>query len=186
MTSSRPRTSLRQNSPSASTAPANSGSQTITQPTTHNNTNPTLRLRAQDNTAPTQDTTPSTRNRRRIRWDESVIDNEGMGKKSSKVCCIYHAPHEPGDSESDSDSSSSDDSDGGEPDLSRAQRAGGAKARKGRKGNGDEDGGGGDGGDGGEGGGGGGSGEGKGKQRKASPNAYERQPKAKVKGKKEG
>ena len=26
---------------------------------------------------------------RRISWDASVIDNEGMSKKKSKVCCIY-------------------------------------------------------------------------------------------------
>lgn len=25
-----------------------------------------------------------------VSWNESVIDNEGMGKKSSKRCCIWH------------------------------------------------------------------------------------------------
>lgn len=106
-----------------------------------------------------------------VRWAEDVVDNEGMGKKSSKVCCIYHKPHEPGDSDSDSDSSSSDsDGDGeDEPDLSRAQRAGGRK-----KGNGRQH----DHGDGGDGGGkGNGKHKGKGKDRNPSPNAYERQPK---------
>ncbi|KAJ8116897.1 hypothetical protein ONZ43_g4338 [Nemania bipapillata] len=56
---------------------------------------------------------PSTQ---RVQWAESVIDNEGLGRKSSKVCCIYHAPREVGESsdESSSDSSSSDsDSDSG-------------------------------------------------------------------------
>jgi protein phosphatase 1 regulatory subunit 11 len=92
---------------------------------------------------------------RRIQWAEDVIDNEGMGKKSSKVCCIYHKTTEPGDSESDSSSSSDSDSDS-EPDLSRAQRAGG-------RGHGKR------------------NGEDKDKARKPSPNAYERQPKSKSK-----
>lgn len=81
-----------------------------------------------------------------------------MGKKSSKVCCIYHAPHEPGDSSSDESSSSGgEDSDGGE-DLSRARKAGSGKS-KGKK---------------------------EGAERKPSPNAYERIPRQKGKGKAEG
>lgn len=32
----------------------------------------------------------SRRTDRHIQWDEAVIDNEHMNKKSSKVCCIYH------------------------------------------------------------------------------------------------
>lgn len=61
---------------------------------------------------------------RRVTWDEDVIDNENMGKKSSKgisslkqafklvVCCIYHRPRAFGESSSEeSSSSSSDDSD---------------------------------------------------------------------------
>lgn len=49
--------------------------------------------------------------RPRVRWDESVVNNEGLGRKSSKVCCIYHKPHNPGESSSEEDSSSSSDSD---------------------------------------------------------------------------
>ena len=102
----------------------------------------------------------------RVRWAEDVIDNEGLGKKSSKVCCIYHKPHEPGDSESeDSSSSSSEDED--EPDLSRARKAGG-KGRKGKSHDHDHD----HGGEGGDAG-----GKGKGKERRPSRNAYERVPK---------
>ena len=169
MASTHPRTTLRADSPSTATAtrPANSGSQIITQPSTlRSNPNPTLRLRGHHDAAqPT-----SSNSRRHIQWDSSVVDNEGMGKKSSKVCCIYHKPHEPGDSDSDTSSSSDSDSDG-EVDLSRAQRAGGGGKGRGRKGKHD-------GGEGGEG--------GKGRERKASPNAYERQPKAKGKRKEEG
>ncbi|KAI8343583.1 phosphatase inhibitor-domain-containing protein [Chlamydoabsidia padenii] len=48
-----------------------------------------------------------------VRWDDDVVDNEHMGKKKSKICCIYHKPRQVGessDSDSSSDSSSSDDS----------------------------------------------------------------------------
>ncbi|KAJ3126375.1 hypothetical protein HK098_007573 [Nowakowskiella sp. JEL0407] len=43
----------------------------------------------------------------RVQWAEDVVDNEGMGKKSSKVCCIYHKPYK--FDEDSSDSSDSDD-----------------------------------------------------------------------------
>lgn len=65
---------------------------------------------------------PDTSQRRHIQWADDVIDNEGMGKKSSKVCCIYHKQREFGESsdESSDDSSSDDDSDS-EPDNSAAR-----------------------------------------------------------------
>lgn len=132
------------------TAPAaTQGSQTITQTDNNESAPPgTLRLRAEPSES------------RHIQWAEDVIDNEGMGKKSSKVCCIYHKPHEPGDSDSDSDSSDSDSD--SEPDLSRARRAGDSRGRKAhdhkkycQDASPDA------------------------KDRKPSPNAYERQPKPK-------
>ncbi|KAK7511300.1 phosphatase inhibitor-domain-containing protein [Phyllosticta citriasiana] len=65
---------------------------------------------------------PDTTQRRHIQWADDVIDNEGMGKKSSKVCCIYHKQREFGESsdESSDDSSSESDSDS-EPDNSTAR-----------------------------------------------------------------
>ncbi|KAI5288691.1 Type 1 phosphatases regulator ypi1 [Ascosphaera aggregata] len=48
-----------------------------------------------------------------VRWAPDVVDNEGLGKKQSKVCCIYVKPRavdESSSSESDSSSSSDDDS----------------------------------------------------------------------------
>ncbi|KAJ5533654.1 Type 1 phosphatases regulator ypi1, partial [Penicillium frequentans] len=54
---------------------------------------------------------PEPSSSRRIRWSEDVVDNEGMGKKSSKVCCIYHKARPVGESSSESESSSSSDSD---------------------------------------------------------------------------
>ncbi|KAI0649529.1 phosphatase inhibitor-domain-containing protein [Trametes meyenii] len=49
------------------------------------------------------------RNRQRVVWREDVVDNEGAGKKKSKICCIYHKPKR--FDESSSDESSDDDSD---------------------------------------------------------------------------
>ncbi|KAF2809679.1 uncharacterized protein BDZ99DRAFT_34035 [Mytilinidion resinicola] len=75
----------------------------------------TLRLRAE----PAEE--------RHIQWAEDVIDNEGMGKKSSKVCCQYHKPR-PYDESSDESSSDSSDSDSdSEPDNSTARPVGGRR-----------------------------------------------------------
>ncbi|XP_068732158.1 E3 ubiquitin-protein ligase PPP1R11-like [Montipora capricornis] len=46
---------------------------------------------------------------KKVQWDESAVDNEFMGKKTSKCCCIYSKPKIFGESSSDSDS---DDDDG--------------------------------------------------------------------------
>jgi hypothetical protein len=54
-------------------------------PTAHIPT--TLRLRAEE--APT-DTSEATSSSRRIRWSEDVVDNEGMGKKSSKGMVLIY------------------------------------------------------------------------------------------------
>jgi protein phosphatase 1 regulatory subunit 11 len=91
--------------------------------------------------------------RRRIQWAEDVIDNEGMGKKSSKgmpepsllqscflltwvpVCCIYHKPRaadESSDDDSSGDSSSDSDSDS-EPDNSTARPSGRNGGPRGRR-----------------------------------------------------
>ncbi|KAL1646972.1 Type 1 phosphatases regulator ypi1 [Didymella pomorum] len=94
------------------------------------NPNPVLRLSAPSGVLRLR---AEPEERRHIQWAEDVVDNEGMGKKSSKgtapaslrvgsMCCIYHAPREAGESsdESSSDSSSDDDSDS-EPDNSTAR-----------------------------------------------------------------
>ncbi|QRV89543.1 Type 1 phosphatases regulator YPI1 [Ceratobasidium sp. AG-Ba] len=47
------------------------------------------------------------RSRPRVMWDADVIDNEGCGKKKSKICCIYHKPKRFDESSDES----SDDSD---------------------------------------------------------------------------
>lgn len=43
-------------------------------------------------------------------WDEDVVDNEGLGRKSSKRCCIFHKQRAFG--ESSTDSSEEEDKDG--------------------------------------------------------------------------
>lgn len=45
---------------------------------------------------------------RRVRFDETAIDNEGMGRRKSKICCIYHKPREYDESSSNDTDSSSD------------------------------------------------------------------------------
>ncbi|KAG9311819.1 phosphatase inhibitor-domain-containing protein [Chiua virens] len=53
-----------------------------------------------------------------------VVDNEGCGKKKSKICCIYHKPRQFDESSSESDSASSDsDSTGRNRDSDRGRPA---------------------------------------------------------------
>jgi protein phosphatase 1 regulatory subunit 11 len=51
------------------------------------------------------------RARNTVRWDVNVEDNEGMGKKSSKRCCIFHKQRNFGESSSDSSAAESNHSD---------------------------------------------------------------------------
>ncbi|KAF9037641.1 phosphatase inhibitor-domain-containing protein [Panaeolus papilionaceus] len=50
-------------------------------------------------------------NGQRVAWDEGVVDNEGCGRKKSKICCIYHKPRAFDESSSEESDSSDDDSD---------------------------------------------------------------------------
>ncbi|KAJ4361313.1 Type 1 phosphatases regulator ypi1 [Ascochyta clinopodiicola] len=94
--------------PRAATASRPTGSQTIEATRTPASSG-VLRLRA----APDE--------RRHIQWATDVVDNEGMGKKSSKVCCIYHAPREAGESSDESSDSSSSSDEDSEVDNSTAR-----------------------------------------------------------------
>lgn len=70
---------------------------------------------------------------RTVTWAEDVVNNEGLGRKSSKVCCIYHRPRgvdESSDESSSSDSSDSE-SDGGAGDGG-ARPVGGSRKGKGK------------------------------------------------------
>jgi protein phosphatase 1 regulatory subunit 11 len=43
-----------------------------------------------------------------VHWDENVLDNEGLGRKSSKRCCIFHKQRSFGESSTDSSDYDSD------------------------------------------------------------------------------
>ncbi|KAA0154965.1 hypothetical protein FNF27_02957 [Cafeteria roenbergensis] len=70
---------------------------------------------------------------RRVRWTGETVDNEELGKRSSKICCIYHKPKAFGDSSSDSESGSESDGakPGGVPTRRAAEKAKAARARRG-------------------------------------------------------
>jgi hypothetical protein len=44
--------------------------------------------------------------KKKVEWDATTVDNENMGKKKSKCCCIYHKPRKFGESDSESDGDS--------------------------------------------------------------------------------
>lgn len=41
--------------------------------------------------------------RKKVSWTNDTIDNENMGKKKSKCCCVYVKPHEYNESSSETD-----------------------------------------------------------------------------------
>merc|ERR1739838_123545 len=41
--------------------------------------------------------------RKKVSWTNETIDNEHMGKKKSKCCCVYVKPHKFNESSSESD-----------------------------------------------------------------------------------
>ena len=43
-----------------------------------------------------------------VTWDEATVDNEGLGRKSSKRCCIFHKPREFGESSTESEDEEED------------------------------------------------------------------------------
>lgn len=106
--------------------------------------------------------------RRGITWSEDVVDNEGMGRKSSKVCCIYHAPKGIDESSDESSSDSSSDSDSGDDGSARPVRKQGGGHGHGHDHDHDR-----------------GKRSGKGKGRAKSPNAYEKVRKPKSDGAKD-
>ncbi|EPQ52487.1 hypothetical protein GLOTRDRAFT_140219 [Gloeophyllum trabeum ATCC 11539] len=62
------------------------------------------------------------RQRERVRWTDDVVDNEHMGKKKSKICCIYHKPKKFDESSSEESSSESDSDTSSGPSLGRSYR----------------------------------------------------------------
>ncbi|KAG8937233.1 Type 1 phosphatases regulator ypi1 [Tulasnella sp. 419] len=77
-------------------SPATEVNSTENTPDTHSEVSGVLRLRG------------GPRSRPQVAWEEGVVDNEGCGKKKSKICCIYHKPR-PFDESSDESDASSDE-----------------------------------------------------------------------------
>lgn len=76
-----------------------------------------------DGTGTTQEVA-SSELQKQVSWVDGTLDNEQLGRKSSKVCCIYHKPRAFAESSSESSSSS------GESDGEGAQRNGKDKKTK--------------------------------------------------------
>lgn len=52
----------------------------------------------------------SLKEKKNVSWAEDTVDNEHMGKKKSKICCIFHRPRlNPDDPSSDESCSSCDE-----------------------------------------------------------------------------
>ncbi|XP_005095168.1 E3 ubiquitin-protein ligase PPP1R11 [Aplysia californica] len=86
--------------PGTSTQPVDSGTATetvVVDKSEEQESPPVLHLRLQ-----------KPKNDHKVKWSTDTVDNEFMGKKKSKCCCIYEKPKVFGESDS---SSSSDDSD---------------------------------------------------------------------------
>ncbi|KAH8988877.1 phosphatase inhibitor-domain-containing protein [Lactarius akahatsu] len=62
------------------------------------------------------------RNRRHVAWGDDVLDNEGLGRKKSKICCIYHKPRRFDESSDEGSSGTESESDDGNARPSREYR----------------------------------------------------------------
>jgi protein phosphatase 1 regulatory subunit 11 len=68
-----------------------------------------------------------------VSWDEAVVDNEGLGRKSSKRCCIFHKQRPFGESSTDSSDYESDhggDDDDDDDDSDKKPKATRKKEKK--------------------------------------------------------
>jgi hypothetical protein len=63
------------------------------------------------------------RPKNRVKWGEDVVDNEGMGKRKSNRCCIFHKRKKFGDSSSESEYSSGAESGSDSPRRRGSDRA---------------------------------------------------------------
>jgi protein phosphatase 1 regulatory subunit 11 len=65
-----------------------------------------------------------------VRWDESVLDNEGLGRKTSKRCCIFHKQRGFGESSTDSSDAEYDSDKSGSSTASSSAGGGGDNGDK--------------------------------------------------------
>lgn len=90
----------------------------------------TITERPQVNLPPTLNLT--LRPQPRVTWDEDIEDNEGLGRKSSKRCCIFHKERPFGESSTDSSDSDGDSiqSSDGSPSANKPRRIARPKHKK--------------------------------------------------------
>lgn len=55
------------------------------------------------------------KSRKKVKWTNDTVDNESMGKKKSKCCCVYEKPRVFGESSSEDDSDECDSCRGHKP-----------------------------------------------------------------------
>ena len=65
------------------------------------------------------------RQRSNVTWEEGVVNNEGLGRKSSKRCCIFHKPRAFGESSTES----SEDNSGDDGSTSSSSSGGGGSGK---------------------------------------------------------
>lgn len=75
----------------------NEGTSTVTE-TSSENEKPPVVLKLQ-----------KPKKKKKVQWNAGTVDNEFMGKKSSKCCCVYEKPRVFGESSSESNSDNDDD-----------------------------------------------------------------------------
>lgn len=80
----------------ASNATTTTNVTTTTTTTANNNTN-----QSQSGSGTT--TLRLTKKKKKVIWNSDTVDNEDLGRKKSKCCCIYRKPHKFGESSSDSE-----------------------------------------------------------------------------------
>ena len=94
------------------------GSQTTvinaTEAVSNDNDPPTLTLRLTNTNDPNETETgekskPKKLARKQVSWTQETVDNEHMGRKKSKCCCVYVKPKTFGESDTESDENDEDD-----------------------------------------------------------------------------
>jgi protein phosphatase 1 regulatory subunit 11 len=65
-----------------------------------------------------------------VTWDQNVINNEGLGRKSSKRCCIFHKQRAFGESSTESSEEDGDDDDNNSTSSSSSGGGGSGRAQR--------------------------------------------------------
>ena len=96
---------------------SSTGSQTQVIETSEVNSNnsdpPTLKLRLkkenESDKGEKEKSKPKKLDRKQVSWTQETVDNEHLGKKKSKCCCVYVKPKKFGESDTESEDEADDD-----------------------------------------------------------------------------